>query len=256
MSEQAFHDRFYGGDAERIFSSALYRQLLDRHVAFLTEVTPRAATARVLSVGCGDGRREIAVARHVGHIVGIDLSPVAIEQARRRATAVGAHNVQFRVADARQIDDSGGETFDAVWCPGVLHHLPDDQIVQLLAAVRSLLMPTGRLITMDPNAHRAVNLFKPLFRRDYAKFHSDGERELDPGAVAAMIEAAGLAVVDIRFTDAFISPLAWLFPRLPAPLASRLARLDELLVNVPIIQRLSSGFAVIACHREVPIQRP
>jgi SAM-dependent methyltransferase len=252
VSEQAFHDSFYGGDAERIFSSPLYRQLLDRHVAFLIEVTPRAATARVLSVGCGDGRREIALARHVGHIAGIDLSPVAIDHACRRANAVGAHNVEFRVADARQIGDSDGAGFDAVWCPGVLHHLPDDQIVQLLTAVKSLLKPTGRLVTMDPNARRAVNLFKPLFRRRYTKFHSDGERELDPRAVAAMIEAAGLAVIEIRFTDAFISPLAWMFPRLPEALASRLARLDQLLVNVPFVQRLSSGFAVVAEHRERP----
>jgi len=253
VNEQAFHDRFYGGDAEWIFSSPLYRELLDRHVAFLIEVTPRAATARVLSVGCGDGRREIAMARHVGRIVGIDLSPVAIDQARRRATAVRADNVEFRVADARRIGDSGGgAAFDAVWCPGILHHLPDDQIVQLLAELKALLKPTGRLVTMDPNARRAVNLFKPLFQREYAKFHSDGERELDPGAVAAMIEATGLAVVELRFTDAFISPLAWLFPRLPAALASRLARLDQLLVNVPIIQRLSSGFAVIAQCREAP----
>jgi SAM-dependent methyltransferase len=252
VSEQAFHDRFYAGDAERIFSSPLYRQLLDRHVAFLIEVTPRAATARVLSVGCGDGRREIALAHHVGHITGIDLSPVAIDQARRRARAAGAHNVEFHVADARQIGDSGGTAFDGVWCPGVLHHLPDDQSMQLLTAVRSLLKPTGRLVTMDPNARRAVNLFKPLFHRHYAKFHSDGERELDPGALAAMIEAAGFAVVEIRFTDAFISPLAWLFPRMPRALASRFARLDQLLVEVPIIQRLSSGFAVVAQYREVP----
>jgi len=124
--------------------------------------------------------------------------------------------------------------------------------MQLLTAVRSLLKPNGRLVTMDPNARRAVNLFKPLFRRQYAKFHSDDERELDPHAVAAMIEAADLAVIEIRFTDAFISPLAWMFPRLPEALASRLARLDQLLVNVPFVQRLSSGFAVVAEHRERP----
>ncbi len=251
VSEQEFHDQFYGGDAERIFSSPLYRQLLDRHVALLIEATPRAASARVLSVGCGDGRREIAMARHVGHIAGIDLSPVAIDQARRRAAALGAQNVEFRVADARQIGDSDGAAFDAVWCPGVLHHLPDDQVLPLLTAVRSLLKPAGRLVTMDPNAGRAVNLFKPLFRRRYAKFHSDGERELDPGAVAAMIETAGMLVLEVRFTDAFISPLAWVFPRLPAALATRLARLDQLLVDVPIVQRLSSGFAVIAEKRDV-----
>jgi hypothetical protein len=99
---------------------------------------------------------------------------------------------------------------------------------------------------------RAVNLFKPLFRRRYTKFHSDGERELPPHAVAAMVEAVGLAVIEIRFTDAFISPLAWMFPRLPEALASRLARLDQLLVNVPFVQRLSSGFAVVAEHRERP----
>lgn len=246
MSEQQFHDQFYDGEAERIFSSPLYRRLHEVHVKFLIEVTPRPGAARILSVGCGDGRREIAMARHVGQIVGIDLSPVAIEQARRRASALGVHNVEFRVDDADRAAASCRSQFDAVWCAGVLHHLPDRQIVRLLGSARSALTVGGRLISMDPNSRRAVNIFKPFFRREYEKYHSDGERELRPGAVVEMLEAAGFAPVEVRFTDAFISPLAWLCPRLPAPLAAVLARIDQLLVKIPVVDGMSSGFAVVA----------
>ncbi len=86
-SEQRFHDAFYDGDAEQIFSSPLYRHLVARQVGFLRTVTPRLSAARVLSFGCGDGYRELAMAPYAARIVGIDLSPVPIARRSGGATA-------------------------------------------------------------------------------------------------------------------------------------------------------------------------
>lgn len=245
VSERQFHDQFYDGEAERIFSSRLYRQLLELQVKFLIEVTPGMAAGRFLSLGCGDGRRELAMAPHAGRIVGIDVSPVAIERARQRARTLGVDNVEFHVDDVDRLEGRF-RSFDAVLCAGVLHHLADGQIGTLLGAVRSALRAGGRFISIDPNARRAVNIFKPFFRRAYQRYHSADERELRPGDLVAMLHSAGFQDVEVRFTDAFISPLAWLFPRLTAPLAPALARLDQLVVKMPVVKQLSSGFAVIA----------
>lgn len=246
MSEQEFHDRFYAAEAERIFSSPLYRRLVELQVEFLIQVTPGLDTGRILSLGCGDGRRELAMARHAGHIVGIDVSPVGIERARQRARALGVHNVEFQVGDVEQLAPRFRAEFDAVWCAGVLHHLPEAQILALMTMSRSVLMAGGRFISMDPNAQRAVNLFKPFFRRAYDRYHSIGERELRPRQVAGMLRSSGFRRIRVCYTDAFISPLAWVFPHLPAPLAPWLAGLDQLLVKTPVVNALSSGFAVVA----------
>ena len=246
MSEQQFHDRFYDDEAERIFSSVLYQRLLALHVKLLVEVMPHIAAAHVLSLGCGDGRRELALAPHTARIVGIDLSPIAIERAQQRARTRGIGNVEFHVGDVDGLEGTFRGPFDAVLCGGILHHLTDAQVRTLLAAVRSVLRAGGRFVSMDPNARRAVNVFKPFFRRAYDRYHSEGERELRPADVVALVEAAGFRDVEVRFTDAFISPVAWLFPRLGAPVARALAGLDALLVKVPVVNQLSSGFAVVA----------
>lgn len=246
MDEAAFHDQFFQAEAERIFSSRLYRLLLDLHVRFLLDVTPELAEARVLSIGCGDGRRELAMARCARHIVGIDVSRVAVANARQRARDLGVSNVEFHVDTAERLVENLESPFDAVWCPGVLHHLSDGDIGALLRAAAAALRPGGRFVSMDPNAYRAVNVFKPIVRRAYDRYHSAGERELRPRDVAAKLERAGFRDIEIRFTDCFISPLAWLFPRLTGPVAPFLVAVDQLLVRTPCIRQLSSGFAAIA----------
>ncbi len=250
MDERDFHDQFYDGDAERIFSSPLYRELLDIHVAFLRQVTPEIGAARILSIGCGDGRRELAMATFARQIVAFDVSGAAIESAKRRADAMGIANVQFHVADIEEVGQRFASQFEVVWCAGILHHLTDAQTAALLRTARSALVAGGQFVSMDPNARRAVNFFKPLLRRTYDRYHSPGERELQPGAVVDFLRAAGFEDVEIRFTDAFISPLAWVFPRLTAPVASLLARLDRLLVKLPVVREASSGFAAIARRSE------
>jgi len=249
MDERDFHDQFYDGAAERIFSSRLYRELLALHVKFLVEVTPGLASARVLSVGCGDGRRELAIAASAGQVVGFDLSGMAIQRARQRAAAMGVRNVEFYVGDVDGMERRFHSQFDAIWCAGVLHHLPDPRIAALLRASRSALRAGGRFVSMDPSAQRAVNVFKPFLRRTYDRYHSPGERELRPSAIVEMLESAGFHEVEVRFTDSFISPLAWAFPRLTEPFAPLLARLDQLLVKIPVVRRGSSGFAAIARAR-------
>jgi SAM-dependent methyltransferase len=246
MDEQRFHDRFYAGEAERIFSSRLYRELLDIHVKFLAEVTPNLTTGRILSIGCGDGRRELAMAKYAGGIVGFDVSPVAIERARQLAQKLGVRNVEFHVDDAGGLELRFPAHFDVVWCPGVLHHLNDHQIDALLRSSRGALKGGGCFVSMDPSSHRAVNLFKPFFRRQYHHYHSLDEKELRPSGVVAKLRSAGFREIEVRFTDWFISPLAWVCPRSTAPIAPFLVRLDQLLVKIPVVNQMSSGFAAIA----------
>ncbi|MDE3168355.1 MAG: methyltransferase domain-containing protein, partial [Acidobacteriota bacterium] len=58
----------------------------------LTGAGPRT---RVLSLGCGIGDTELLLAPHVAEVLGIDLSPAAIRQARADAARLGIPNARF-----------------------------------------------------------------------------------------------------------------------------------------------------------------
>src|SRR5690606_3253578 len=80
----------------------------------------------LLDVGCGPGNLTIDLANRVapGKVVGVDLSEVVLEDARRDAAAAQVTNVEFQVADAYELpfeDDS----FDVVHAHQVLQHLSD-----------------------------------------------------------------------------------------------------------------------------------
>ncbi len=83
----------------------------EQEVAFLVDALALEPGMRVLDAGCGPGRHALALARLGIDVVGVDLSPDFIAQAR-----ADAHDlpVEFRIGDVREIDDV--EAFDAVIC--------------------------------------------------------------------------------------------------------------------------------------------
>ena len=59
----------------------------------------------ILDVGCGNGRIAIHLAKHGFKVVGIDISPLYIRDASRRAREFQVEDrVEFVVGDAREVD--------------------------------------------------------------------------------------------------------------------------------------------------------
>lgn len=61
------------------------------------------AGERVVDVGCGAGATTLEISKRVGTrgaVLGLDISPVLVAAAERRAGAAGAGNLRFRCADA------------------------------------------------------------------------------------------------------------------------------------------------------------
>jgi SAM-dependent methyltransferase len=82
-----------------------------------------AAGKDVLEIGVGLGADHQRFAAAGAHLTGIDLTPRAIEHARRRLALFGLHST-LRTADAEELPFAD-ESFDVVYAWGVIHHSPD-----------------------------------------------------------------------------------------------------------------------------------
>jgi cyclopropane fatty-acyl-phospholipid synthase-like methyltransferase len=240
--ELEYHERLYGGFAQRHFARPAVRALRAHMARRILRLTGAGAGARLLSLGCGIGDTELLLAPHVAGGVGVDFSPAAIRQARADAERAGIRNAVFHEGTAAEAPPG---PYDAVAAIFFLHHLPEDELRALPALVRGLLKPGGVFYSLDPSRYRlsgAVgNLLIPGLMR---KYQSPGERELAPQATASLFREAGLAC-RVGYYDFVSSPLAGLLPGwAPGYRAARV--LDEALIRAPGLRRLGSNFELVA----------
>ncbi len=101
--------------------------------------------ARLLDVGCGWGSMALhAATRHDAVVVGVTLSVAQAGYARRRVADAGlSDRIEIRLQDYR---DLRGETFDAVSSIGMFEHVGSEQMGRYFDTLRTLLVPTGRLL--------------------------------------------------------------------------------------------------------------
>jgi len=111
------------------------------HPWLLRQVPPGCGEA--LDAGCGLGGFARLLAGRCRHVVGVDLSPAMIEEARRRSATVP--NLELRVADLMTAP-LGTERFDCVASIATPHHLP---LEPALTRLRDALRPGGVLLVLD-----------------------------------------------------------------------------------------------------------
>ncbi|MFI6223337.1 class I SAM-dependent methyltransferase [Nocardia salmonicida] len=156
---------------------------------------------RVLDIGCGTGQttREAARAAVDGSAVGVDISEVMLERARRISEDEGPSNIGFELADA-QVNPFPPTSFDlCISRFGVMFF--DDPVAAFTNIARAL-RPGGRLAWLVWQGHD---------RNEWASVFSDvlaatiptpgrGPFSLaDPVVTESMLATAGF--VDIDFTE-------------------------------------------------------
>jgi SAM-dependent methyltransferase len=246
MNERDYHDRHYETEAAAIQGSALFQRVHDRAAREFLRSTGAGRSHRILSLGCGDGSIERRFAPYVGEIVGLDISAVAIEQARAKSETAGLRNLSFAVSgtDSLQLERLG--QFDFIAAFAFLHHLRDAAIRDTLIAARKALRRGGAFYSSDPSRLRLIGLFTGFVRTAYDRYHSPDERELDPRALAALAADAGFSRPAIGYTDYFLGPLAWLAPGTPSWLAGPLVAMDNAVLSIPLVRRHASSFSLLA----------
>jgi SAM-dependent methyltransferase len=236
-----YHEKLYSGFAQSHFAKPAVRALREHMVQRILKITGAGKNSRVLSLGCGIGDTELLLAPHVGELTGLDLSPSAIRQARADSANVGNLHFIEGTLESAQI---GPASFDVAIAIFFLHHLPDT-VPELACQIAAILRPGGVFYSLDPSRYRLSGAIgELLFPRLMARYQSPNERQLAPGSTAEHFSRAGLEA-RFEYYDFVSTPLAGLFPGWR--LGYRAARvIDEGLVRVPGLKKVSSNFEVVA----------
>lgn len=103
----------------------------------------------VLDVGCANGAHTFKAAARVRRVVGVDYDVVQLRIAAERARHAGLDNVRLFAWDLARSFPFSDATFDAVLFLDVIEHL--ESRAQVLAEIRRVLKPDGRLLVSGPN---------------------------------------------------------------------------------------------------------
>lgn len=155
---------------EAWFNSPLYEQLYanrdekeaERLAGFISKKLPSDQYNPVLDLGCGRGRHSITLARRGYQVTGIDLSPRAVETARKRAEDEGLDSsTNFQIGDMRH---PVGRTFNLIvnLFTTFGYFEDDEENLAVLQNVKTMLKPDGFFVFDFLNASQVRKNIKPL----------------------------------------------------------------------------------------------
>lgn len=149
---------------------------------------------RIVDIGSGMGTFAIEASRQGAKAIGIDLTPAALDAARRVAVLEGAP-ASFILADAADLP-LAADSVDVVVAADLTEHLDDVTLGRVLREARRVLRPGGNLVLYTPNrAHLFERLRERGVLRDADPSHIGMRSEKE---LAEAVNAAGFAVLSIR----------------------------------------------------------
>lgn len=185
MSE--YHEALWEGVPE-----GLQPPYLARRLAFLLAHVP--AGARVLDVGCGEGRFTEALAERGARAIGIDVAEEPLRRARSRRPEL----------DLRCVEPAGpwplaDVSFDVVWAGEVIEHVADT--AGWLSEVRRVLCSGGLFLLSTPAHERLRRLALALNARAFeAHFDPRGDhlRFYTRRALIGLLADFGFEAIETR----------------------------------------------------------
>jgi len=131
---------------ERVYANIRFAIMRPKLLSVMDLLLPESG--RILDIGCGFGLFSAYFGQtHPGRrITGVDPDGRRIEIARRVAEGLKLES-KFLQGDARTL--AFAEPFDAAYVLDVMHHIPKDDQLAVLADLRDRLAPHGTLILKD-----------------------------------------------------------------------------------------------------------
>jgi SAM-dependent methyltransferase len=205
-------------------SPEYHRQEIDRHRNDFFELGESSASAlannfqrffgaqlhgRALDFGCGPGRVLVALAHRCESVVGVDISPDMLKEARRNCDGFGISNVAFAESNDTLSNVSG--TFDFVHSHLVLQHIPVKRGLAIADRLLGLVNPGGLAMlhfsverqlswarkpvyAIKHNVPLGLNFFNVLQRKPW-NYPAMEMNNYPPGRILAAFQAHGFADV-------------------------------------------------------------
>ena len=174
------------------------------YLGALWKLLPRVKlgpTPSILDVGCGTGINILEAARVLGpckRLLGVDLAPGMVEEARKKAAAAGVP-ATFVVGDADALEVEEG-SFDLILCNSVYHWFPDRR--HTVAEFARVLRPGGQVVincVASPGFEEWIAVVDATYKKLFG-----GPRDWvlplpTPGELMSDLRAAGLFVEHLEY---------------------------------------------------------
>jgi ubiquinone/menaquinone biosynthesis C-methylase UbiE len=105
-------------------------------------------SSTILEVGTGTGELAVGLARYCRKVIAIDVSPVMLDFAAKKAESRGVRNIEFRKGGFLTYDHRG-KAVDGIVSQIAMHHIPDFWKMVALKRMAGMLKPGGRLYLRD-----------------------------------------------------------------------------------------------------------
>ncbi len=190
-----------------------------------------------LEIGCGTGEMSNWIAEKTPlTILGTDLCEPFIVSATEHFEKP---NLKFEVLDFNNAAQIMDRKFDYVYGNGILHHLYTT-LDESLAKIKTLLLPGGKMIFMEPNIYNPYCqlIFKNDYFRKKAKLEPD-EMAFSPSFIRAKLQNAGYSNIKITFRD-------FLLPGIPAFLVKPSIAIGNIAERLPLIKKVAQSIFIEA----------
>jgi len=174
---------------------------------YFSKKAPPLKGRKVLDIGCGGGLLSEEFAKKGAHVTGVDLSPVAIEAAKKHAENSGLE-INYMNCSLDEIED---RDFDIVLCAEMLEHV--DDLPGMVAKSAERVRPGGYYFFETINKNAAAWFLAIFMAENILKFVGRGthnfERFIKPSRLAALLADNGITVKEVKGMT--FSPLDWSF---------------------------------------------
>ncbi len=136
---------------------------------FLADIWKLKGGETVVDIGCASGFVLDYLPNHIKYY-GVDINKVYIDAAHKKFSKRGT----FLLGTARDLlnnEDALRNNVDLVTCNGLLHHLTDEEAIDVLETAKKFLRPNGRLVCLEATfLTRQTRLSKRVVSMDRGRY--------------------------------------------------------------------------------------
>jgi SAM-dependent methyltransferase len=160
-------DRFTSTIPHYISGRPSYAPRLVERLAREAALSP---ASKVLDLGCGPGPLTILLARHAGHVVGMDVDPAMVAAARAEAQGAGATNIEWRIGSSFDLGDDLAP-LDLVTIARAFHWMDRDATLRRFDELLSPSAPVALINTeLHPSGPNRWHTVFEAVRRAHGQF--------------------------------------------------------------------------------------